>query len=398
MGPHQVGRQSVEDMEVEDGNSAPLSSRGQPRNPTPQPTVVPMNVNMVVNPNRDADPVVLHIGDENKVNFNHIFFCPKDNSKYSDFSDAVKSDVERTVADVISKSNSSTVSPVDNCVIVNRGVVASVPDGKEGLQSSWFYWVIVLVAMSIVVSTLLAVIAAVKSRVDGFQNEWWFMMIGGVIVSLSCINVVTNLIFSLSRVYDKYYRGANNTGPLPENIPEGPRIMVRWRWGAQPSTGEMEDNPLPIRRVVIIHTASGEFRSTPMCMDYVRQVQMVHIEARGWVDISYNFLIGGDGSVYVGRDWDKVGDYTKGKNRGCVGIAFIGTFVNKMPNDDQMEALQKLLELGLKMKKLSEDYKIVAHCQLQVTSSPGRMLVEELRRWPRFDSSLPIDFGVPQYH
>lgn len=33
-------------------------------------------------------------------------------------------------------------------------------------------------------------------------------------------------------------------------------------------------------------------------------MQTFHIESRGWGDIAYNFLVGGDGSIYVGRGWD----------------------------------------------------------------------------------------------
>lgn len=30
---------------------------------------------------------------------------------------------------------------------------------------------------------------------------------------------------------------------------------------------------------------------------------------KGWDDIGYNFLIGGNGSIYVGRGWDYKGVY-----------------------------------------------------------------------------------------
>lgn len=35
-------------------------------------------------------------------------------------------------------------------------------------------------------------------------------------------------------------------------------------------------------------------------------------DSKNYSDIAYNFLIGGDGNAYVGRDWDKQGAHTKG--------------------------------------------------------------------------------------
>lgn len=42
-------------------------------------------------------------------------------------------------------------------------------------------------------------------------------------------------------------------------------------------------------------------------------MQTYHIESKSWDDIGYNFLVGGDGSVYEGRGWDKQGAHTKGQ-------------------------------------------------------------------------------------
>lgn len=41
---------------------------------------------------------------------------------------------------------------------------------------------------------------------------------------------------------------------------------------------------------------------------------------------NFRFLIGGDGSVYEGRGWHKVGAHTIGYNKKSIGIALIGNF------------------------------------------------------------------------
>ena len=52
----------------------------------------------------------------------------------------------------------------------------------------------------------------------------------------------------------------------------------------------------------------------------------------GWDDIGYNFVIGGDGRVYEGRGWDRVGAHTKGWNSISVSFAVMGDFRDHLPN------------------------------------------------------------------
>lgn len=66
-------------------------------------------------------------------------------------------------------------------------------------------------------------------------------------------------------------------------------------------------------------------------------------------DISYNFLVGGDGNVYEGRGWEKVGAHTKDRNNGTLGIAFIGDFRDHLPNRNLKVAFQRLINLGVRV-------------------------------------------------
>ena len=62
-----------------------------------------------------------------------------------------------------------------------------------------------------------------------------------------------------------------------------------------------------------------------------RAIQNYHMDSNGWSDIGYSFLIGGDGNVYEGRGWNKVGAHTYGFNDVGYGIDFIGTFIDHNP-------------------------------------------------------------------
>jgi peptidoglycan recognition protein LC len=100
-------------------------------------------------------------------------------------------------------------------------------------------------------------------------------------------------------------------------------------------------------------------------------MQTYHMESKNWDDIGYNFLVGGDGDVYEGRGWNKQGAHTKGYNYGSIGIAYIGTFNKKLPNERQLNAGFLIMKEGVNLGKLTEDYKIFAHRQLIASESPG---------------------------
>lgn len=60
-----------------------------------------------------------------------------------------------------------------------------------------------------------------------------------------------------------------------------------------------------------------------------------------------------------------------------------------MPNDKQLMAFRRLVATGVKIGKLSPDYKLQGQCQLRPDNSPGLMLIDAMRTWPHYDDSLP---------
>ena len=67
----------------------------------------------------------------------------------------------------------------------------------------------------------------------------------------------------------------------------------------------------------------------------------------GWDDIGYNFLVGGDGRVYVGRGWTRLGAHNRGYNAQSIGVAFMGTFNAKAPSNRMISAAQNLIQSGV---------------------------------------------------
>ncbi|XP_055689352.1 peptidoglycan-recognition protein LF-like isoform X6 [Lutzomyia longipalpis] len=164
------------------------------------------------------------------------------------------------------------------------------------------------------------------------------------------------------------------------------RLVSRSEWIAQPPSEELVNLSLPAHRVIIAHTATEDCETQASCVYRVRFIQTFHLESRGWDDIGYNFLVGGDGSAYEGRGWDKVGAHTKGFNVDSICIAFIGTFVKVTPPERQLLAAKKLIEWGVQLGKLSKDYRLYGHRQLIPSESPGAALYAIIKTWPHYST------------
>ncbi|XP_023948745.1 peptidoglycan-recognition protein LC-like isoform X1 [Bicyclus anynana] len=187
---------------------------------------------------------------------------------------------------------------------------------------------------------------------------------------------------------DKYCMQCNNEGDPLLIAPDHLRIVSRTDWLAQPVEGELDRLLQPVPWVIITHTATESCHTQSQCVLRVRLIQSFHVESRGWYDIGYNFLVGGDGSVYFGRGWDYEGAHTKGYNKYSIGIAFIGTFNNDSPPKQQIEACEKIIKQGVKLGKLRKDYKLFAHRQLMSTLSPGDKVFDIIKEWPHFVSNF----------
>ncbi|PSN48378.1 hypothetical protein C0J52_21011 [Blattella germanica] len=165
-------------------------------------------------------------------------------------------------------------------------------------------------------------------------------------------------------------------------------FISRQMWPAWPPKriGEHLQHPVPY--VVLTHTVTEECLTLEECAFLIRHMQKYHMDCNKWDDIGFNFLIGGDGNVYEGRGWDVVGSYAGEKyNKVSIGIAVIGNFMDVLPSKRQLRAIEVCIEEGVKLGKLSEDYKVLMHCQLRDSESPGTKFIELIKTWPRWSKT-----------
>ncbi|GLH07348.1 Peptidoglycan-recognition protein LA [Gryllus bimaculatus] len=216
------------------------------------------------------------------------------------------------------------------------------------------------------------------------------------IVTAAAVLLSTVLLVALTVLVLKYENRISNSPVVPPETVMGQtgatnftlsgklRIMQRKEWLAQPLAAPLPILTTPVPYVIISHTATEQCLKIAECILQVRTVQTFHIESRGWWDIGYNFLVGGDGFAYTGRGWDTIGAHAYGYNNVSIGISFIGTFNTVLPPARQLTAAKQLIELGVKLGKISENYKLLGHKQVSATESPGNVLYQELQKWPHW--------------
>ncbi|XP_017028446.1 peptidoglycan-recognition protein LC isoform X5 [Drosophila kikkawai] len=162
---------------------------------------------------------------------------------------------------------------------------------------------------------------------------------------------------------------ANGNAPDRDNIGGGLvlRFVDRQVWLAQPPQKKIPDLELPVGLVIVMPTNSDNCTTQAACVFRVRLRQSYDIESVQEDDIVFNFLIGGDGNVYVGRGWDQVGAHMAGYNSRSLSLAFIGSFQTRKPSPKQLSVTRLLLEKGVALGKIAPNYRLTAASTLEPT-------------------------------
>ncbi|KAF8570440.1 hypothetical protein P879_02388 [Paragonimus westermani] len=201
------------------------------------------------------------------------------------------------------------------------------------------------------------------------------------------------------------------------------QIVSRSGWGARAPSSKRQYISGPVPYVVIHHT-TGPTCTGETCKRMVRGFQNYHMNTREfhlgfailllfnleiklinvsflvwfrtlnfercvssaekWSDIGYSFLVGNDGKIYEGRGWGVVGAHAKGVNSRSVGIAFIGDFTKSQPSSAAISSARNLIEEGVKRGKISKNYRIRGHRDVNSTTCPGARLYAIIKQWPKY--------------
>ncbi|KAJ8368933.1 hypothetical protein SKAU_G00089610 [Synaphobranchus kaupii] len=177
----------------------------------------------------------------------------------------------------------------------------------------------------------------------------------------------------ISELSEKSIAPDSNNAALAQGV--CPKLVSRSQWGALAPV--MQDRLQgSAQRAVIHHTALWPCRGPQDCLAQLRHIQKMHMHERDFHDIGYNFLIGGDGTVYEGRGWGVVGAHAKGNNHDSLGIAFMGNFNDETPSPAALSSTKKLLQCGVSLGYLHPAYILLGHRDLAKTECPGNILYE----------------------
>ncbi|XP_030830590.1 peptidoglycan-recognition protein SC2-like [Strongylocentrotus purpuratus] len=162
-----------------------------------------------------------------------------------------------------------------------------------------------------------------------------------------------------------------------------PRIISRSEWGARSPTSTTNLNTnLPY--AVVHHTATSSCTTEFSCKSRVRAIQNYHMNNKGWSDIGYNFLIGGDGNIYEGRGLNKMGAHASGYNSQSLGVAVIGDFGARAPGQIQRDAMDYLFSYAVGRYALDPRYTLYGHRDVSTTACPGTAFYNRLEENEHF--------------
>ncbi|MFF4759247.1 N-acetylmuramoyl-L-alanine amidase [Streptomyces sp. NPDC001292] len=141
---------------------------------------------------------------------------------------------------------------------------------------------------------------------------------------------------------------ASATAPSapPSTVPQPP-IVSRAGWGADESISpEAPEYNADVKAVFVHHTDGANDYSCTDSPAIVRGIYAYHVQASGWKDIGYNFLVDKCGTVFEGRkggvDQPVLGAHTYGWNRESAGIAVLGTYTSTSASNAALTSIARV--------------------------------------------------------
>jgi hypothetical protein len=157
-------------------------------------------------------------------------------------------------------------------------------------------------------------------------------------------------------VRDGVHRVLSSASPLAgaEDPPFG--VHTRAEWGARPYNGT-PDYGSSIKLAVVHHSDSPNTYTPADVPSILRSIQAFHMDANGWADIGYNFVVDKFGGIWEARaggmDKPVIGAHAKGFNTNSVGVMVIGDYTSAQPSAAALESVSNVV--GWKMSLSGND-------------------------------------------
>jgi hypothetical protein len=169
----------------------------------------------------------------------------------------------------------------------------------------------------------------------------------------------------VGRVRAFFVRSPGRSRPaLQPLMTETPTIVTRAEWGANEAIRRAPPRYADgVHLAIVHHTAGSNSYSSSQSASIVRAIELYHVEANGWNDIGYNFLVDKYGQIFEGRYGGMtravIGAHAQGFNVGSVGIALLGNYNGGRPTAAARAALVSLLAWRLDLAHVDPLSKVV---------------------------------------
>jgi len=169
----------------------------------------------------------------------------------------------------------------------------------------------------------------------------------------------------VSRVRAFFVRSPGRSAPVLQPLmTETPTIVTRAEWGANEAIRRAPPRYADgVHFAIVHHTAGSNSYSASQSASIVRAIELYHVEANGWNDIGYNFLVDKYGQIFEGRYGGMtravIGAHAQGFNVGSVGIALLGNYDDARPTAAARAALVSLLAWRLDLAHVDPLSKVV---------------------------------------
>jgi len=169
----------------------------------------------------------------------------------------------------------------------------------------------------------------------------------------------------VGRVRAFFVRSPGRSRPVLQPLmTETPAIVTRAEWGANEAIKRAPPRYADgVHFAIVHHTAGSNAYSPSQSASIVRAIELYHVEANGWNDIGYNFLVDKYGQIFEGRYGGMtravIGAHAEGFNVGSVGIALLGNYDGARPTAAARAALVSLLAWRLDLAHVDPLSKVV---------------------------------------
>ncbi|XP_072386962.1 peptidoglycan-recognition protein LE-like isoform X3 [Diabrotica undecimpunctata] len=204
-------------------------------------------------------------------------------------------------------------------------------------------------------------------------------------ITWTCCSIIVIIVMCATLIFIKLLLlrthkeifGVSNRSVENKMFNSAPNVFCRHQWGGVPPK-----NPTPFTfpiELVVIKETGGRFcEIEEVCKELTLKIQTLHMTTMNYSDIGYNFLVGGDGNIYVGRGFG----VQNVNMRRSIDIAIHGNFYFDQYYDYMQNVTKIILDTGVELGYLAQNYSLVCHNQTELgIVSPGRNVYKVVSNW-----------------